>query len=559
MKKILKYIILLLLCGLNAVRVSSQISHGGKPMMNFEDFNAERVLYLLPPEDGEVIEGLKSAHYNTYAKALQYAIERPVDLSPEFNGEWTMKDGLNIWQVHLISPGAQSLGVFFSEFDLNDRARLFIYDPDGIHVRGGFTRENNKGFGSFTVGHIPGEEVIIELQVSGSRSDYGNLRIGALSHAYLPVFTGKSTSNRGLWGSQECEVDINCPEGEDWQISKRSICQVTTTQLLCSGVLVNNTAYDGKPYVITAEHCVSLDFYAQRTIVYFDYEKDSCNARYTSKGQSISGANLMSTGDTLDFSLLKLSSRPPKDYNVYYAGWDAREMNHTSNAALHHPNGDAMKISFDFHETSTAQTVPGDLNDYVVKSYYRISEWDIGTTEGGSSGCALFSSGKRLIGNLSGGLAECGDSIGYDEQEGRVIYSLIPNRNDYFTKFYYSWDYSADPKSQLKHWLDPIGTNQLTIGGLNYLSLPAREEIAAGHHVTVYPNPSGGDFRIMLPAYQGGPVEVRAWNMNGQEVACSTTGSEYPVRASIADPLPGIYLLRVLNGDAVFTGRIVVE
>ena len=55
-----------------------------------------------------------------------------------------------------------------------------------------------------------------------------------------------------------------------------------------------------------------------------------------------------------------------------------------------------------------------DLDDYYYFSFWWIRGWDIGSTEGGSSGAPLFNAGQRVIGLLSGGIARCGDSIGYD-------------------------------------------------------------------------------------------------------------------------------------------------
>ena len=62
---------------------------------------------------------------------------------------------------------------------LTDGAKLFVYDSfrHGT-LKGAFTEENNKEFGQFYVGHVPGEEVVIELQTNDPGRDYGSLRIG---------------------------------------------------------------------------------------------------------------------------------------------------------------------------------------------------------------------------------------------------------------------------------------------------------------------------------------------------------------------------------------------
>lgn len=536
-----------------------QISHGGAPLMNTADFNAARVLYLLEPEDPIILEGLKSANKTNGVKALNFATERPVDLSPDANGEWVEKGGLRIWRAHLISPGAYSVGTLFSEFELVEGVRLFLYDPMGTTIMGSYTSENNKAFGSFYVGHIPGEEVVVELQVPVSSPGYGRLRIGLLSHAFLPVYARKSVGNTGLGTSQVCEIDINCNEGEEWQIIKQSVCHISTPTLLCTGVLINNTAYDGKPYILTAEHCINKEFYAKSSVFYFGYENSECGLVDGRRNQSVSGANLIATGDSLDFTLVQLTSKAPREYEVYYAGWDIREQNHSSSYVLHHPNADAMKISVDFDATNDATSVPGDLSDYLLESNYHIRQWDVGTTEGGSSGGPLFNASKRVIGLLSGGLAKCGDSIGYDEQSDRTIFSLTKNVNDYFSKLYYNWDYYSEPAKQLKRWLDPINTGQLSIGGLSYNSVNVEQRIRQQNQLVVYPNPSHDEVTLTLPETSGKIESYSIYDVTGKLMKNLPLHSTFPVTINIAELDPGIYLVKVHGEREDYSARIIVK
>jgi lysyl endopeptidase len=551
---------MLLLAAVSA-NMGAQVSYGGRPFMNETDFSAEKVLYLLPPEDPLLLDGLRKSANNNYKKALEFATERPVDISPEQNGEWVVNGGTHIWRAHLISPEAYSLGVLFSEFALENGAKLFVYDPAGEHIRGAFTEENNKEFGQFYVGHLPGDEVVIELQTSDPGRNYGQLRIGMLSHAFLPVYATKSTNNTGLGTSQDCEIDINCTEGEEWQILKRSVVHINTSTQLCSGVLVNNTAYDGKPYIITAEHCINNneEANAEKSIFYFGYENSECFVDDGKRNQSVSGSTLISTGDSIDFTLVRLSRIPPAEFNVYYAGWDVRKQGHMSSVTLHHPNADAMKISVDLDPTIEPTSLPGDLNDYLLKSNYRIAKWDIGTTEGGSSGCPLFNSSKKMIGVLSGGLASCGDSIGYNSNTNRVIFSLSGNENDYFSKLYFAWDHYAATNKQLKHWLDPIATGQLVIGGLTSMAVGAKERIAAGGPLQVYPNPASAGFTIELPEYTGKQVGIGLYDMTGRRVYAGYHASVFPVTVATGNLPAGIYLLRVKGENLDLSGRVVLE
>ncbi|MDA7716928.1 GEVED domain-containing protein [bacterium] len=65
------------------------------------------------------------------------------------------------------------------------------------------------------------------------------------------------------------------------------------------------------------------------------------------------------------------------------------------------------KISFD--------NDPSTISGYLGASgttHWQITDWNDGTTEGGSSGSALFDQNKRIIGQLHGGYAACGNDRG---------------------------------------------------------------------------------------------------------------------------------------------------
>jgi len=559
MKLFARSIYLLVLLYMHVTCLFGQIEHGGSPMMNNKDFHPEKVLYLLEPEDPEYVEGLKSTQFSSYKKALEFATERAVDLSPEQNGEWTEVDGIAVWRAHIISPEALSVGVFFSEFELEENARLFIYTPNGSVVKGAFTSENNKEYGSFAVGHLPGEEVIVELQVDDPGQEYGRIRIGSISHAFLPVPGIEGVQVTGLGTSQACEIDVNCTEGDDWQTLKRSVCHIYTGTLYCTGALINNTMYDGVPYILTAEHCINSNSVSNRSVFYFNYENSKCDTLDGKKTNSISGSTLYSTGDSLDFSLVKLSSRPPLAYNVYYAGWDARKQNHADVTTIHHPNADAKKISRDYDELTTPTVVPGNLNDYIEESNFRVYEWDEGSTEGGSSGGPLFSSGNKIIGSLSGGDAFCGDSIGYDAVNDRVIFSLSDNRNDYFSKLYYNWDHYYAYNKQLKRWLDPEGSGQLVLGGMDPGTLDAETRELPEIELLLFPNPATDRVYIQMEEYTGNDLAVEILDMTGRCMSENKIPADFPAEISVAGLPPGLYLVRVRMVDGMIAGRLLIN
>ena len=64
--------------------------------------------------------------------------------------------------------------------------------------------------------------------------------------------------DRGPFGnSGACNINVNCPEGATWATEKRSVALIVQGGFAaCTGGMVNNTANDGTPYFLTANHCL---------------------------------------------------------------------------------------------------------------------------------------------------------------------------------------------------------------------------------------------------------------------------------------------------------------
>ena len=94
-------------------------------------------------------------------------------------------------------------------------------------------------------------------------------------------------------------------------------------------------------------------------------------------------------------------------------------------------------------------SVPGD------GTHVRITDWDLGTTEPGSSGSPLFDQNHRIIGQLHGGYAACGN-----------------DDSDWYGRFFTSWTGGGSPTNRLSDWLDPISTGQPALDGRNLVETP---------------------------------------------------------------------------------------
>jgi V8-like Glu-specific endopeptidase len=363
-----------------------------------------------------------------------------------------LDNGDRVWRIRLKSEGAYSLNFTFSRYLVPEGAELFVYTPDKSFKLGAFTYKNNKSYGTLAVAPLPGDEIIIEYYEPEDAEFKGELKIGTLGHDYLDIFKLKD----GQFGvSGDCNIDINCPEGNDWQNVKRSVCRIVSNNSgLCTGTLVNNALQNQEPYILTASHCFEGNKTPENSVYFFNYESPSCNGVDGSVNQTISGSTLVAVKDKdlgyLDFALVKLSSNVPSTYKPYFAGWDSRGTVPNNTTCIHHPWGDVKKISQDF-DVAESSTYVG--YGYDPNSFWRVNNWNRGTTEGGSSGSSLFDENGRIVGTLTGGEASCNvDSC------------------DYFQMFAVSYNKYNDASNQLQQWLDPANTGIAYLNGYDSYS-----------------------------------------------------------------------------------------
>jgi hypothetical protein len=342
---------------------------------------------------------------------------------------------------------AYSLYLVFEEFKLKQGIKLFVYNEDISNFAGAFTSSNNNNFNVLSVAPLPGEALIIEIDIPEGSNDFGQLVLTQVGHDYRNEF-GKNRIKVAMAGpSQDCNVDINCPVGAAWQNEKRAVCKLIANGELCTGTLINNAGSAILPYFLTAYHCIQTPSIAASAIFYFNYERPFCGATSEKTAQTLSGASLLATTDNkLDFTLLKLNKFPPVIYRPYFAGWDINPFSPSNGVCIHQPNGDVKKISLENHQLITANFGEGfDLN-----SHWLVRHWEVGSTQGGSSGSPIFNSSHRIFGTLSGGDATCSNPV-----------------NDYFTKLSRAWaDYPA-PGNQLEAWLDPNNTSVSFVEGID--------------------------------------------------------------------------------------------
>lgn len=398
---------LVLICTLPAF---GQVPHGGAPYWDSPGTNMGNPAWPVHRMPGIDLEALRAADAVTDAvksAPWRFGVEFDVDYGLE-DGHWLDIDGSSVWRTQIQAPGALAISLRLAEFSVPKGGRLFIWSADRIEFIGGFDHRNMKEWGGLATGLVAGEAVVVEIQVPPGLEDAIGLRIDQVVHAYRDI-AGKAAlaaealgGERGPYGnSGACNININCAEGATWQCEKRSVALILQGGFaVCSGALVNNTAQDGTPLFLTANHCLGSNV-GNWTFV-FNHETEGCTGNTGPTNQTVSGASILENSGASDFGLLMLDETPPESYNVFYAGWDGTDEETVLNATgIHHPSGDLKKICIEeeapYHDNVGQAAV----------SVWWIDEWEDGVTEAGSSGSPLFDQNHRIIGQLFGGAAAC--------------------------------------------------------------------------------------------------------------------------------------------------------
>lgn len=437
--------------------VNAQLSEGGTPQgFNSQGFKSSEEI------SSKNLRRINIARQkridNRRGIQNRYSIYKKVTWDIKKLGTQQKVENGTLWHFKIQSKNALSVGIIFEDFQIPDKAKLFIYSSNMKIIKGAFTSKNNKPHRTFSIAEIPSKEIIIEYFEPTGVDFPGTVIIGKIGQSYKDVFNTSETNSN--------DIDINCPEGDDLQLEKHSVAKMTYEKdgggYLCSGALINNTNNDGTPFFLTAYHCLSTDPAASTLVTYFNYEKDDCNGT-TIQGQTLSGSVVKAKNEESDVTLLLLDETPPVSYKPYYAGWNVEDDSILyTGSGIHHPAGRVKKVSL---SNDSIYNYPYEINwdNSVITppNTHWVLIFNKGFTEGGSSGSPLFDINKRIVGQLHGG----GD-----------VYN-------FYGKLSVSWSNGNFDFEKLQPFLDPDNTGIEIFDGY----YPDTNHVAA-HFVTDFQN-----------------------------------------------------------------------
>ncbi len=402
--------------------------------------------------------------YNEEITAHRIGFTISTSMNTVNSGKWyPLENGDKIWKLAIKSSKAEALTLYFENFEIPDGAELFLYNEQKNQILGAYTSSNNNERKLFATELIKGDLVILEYYLPKGVTQKDPFTINEVGYIYRD--TEFDTGSLKAFGdSENCEVNINCVEGESWQQQKKGVARILVKKgdklSWCTGSLVNNTSIDLQPLFLTANHCgsgASADDYAN-WIFYFNYESENCeNPVSEPASNSILGASLKASGSTnggSDFKLLLLNQEVPEDWNPYYNGWDRSMVASSSGVGIHHPFGDIKKIST--YTSPLVSSVYDGSSENPDGMFWRVNWSETtnghGVTEGGSSGSPIFNTEGLIVGTLTGGTASCTNT----------------SSPDYYGKISYSWESNGNEDvDQLKPFLDPGNRGHVKLAGVS--------------------------------------------------------------------------------------------
>lgn len=362
-----------------------------------------------------------------------YKHDTDIRLEDCIDGWEELENGDRVWRTGIVSANALSINLILEDLFIPTGAYIYLYDYKQTNRVGAYTSRNNREDGLLSTELVIGDHIIVEYYEPKEVIGQGQFTIGNVVHGYRSIGIIQDELEKSINDSGDCNFDVNCPLGNGWEDQKRSVAMIVVNgNGICTGALVNNTCEDGRPLILSANHCLSGG--AATWSFRFNWASppgtESCATvdPSTDPGapydQTANGATVLANGTEADYLLLEVDNMTVADamaWNLYYAGWNHDDnANITQATCIHHPAGDVMKISREddspFHSTASSAEV------------WWIGSWELGTTQGGSSGSPLFDQDGRIVGQLYGGQAGC----------------VGTNNNgsfDYFGRLGVSWNY----------------------------------------------------------------------------------------------------------------------
>jgi lysyl endopeptidase len=472
---------------------------------------------ILPALDVAKLANEDMATQGKRGVPVRYGIEASFKAILPQSNEWqALADGRSRWVLDVEGQQGKALELYFDQLRLPAGGELRFYIAGDKAPRQVLTDADNPANGHFRSNLMAGSAARIELTVPSIGVTNTRLQLASVTQAYRDPVVALNQLKSG-----SCNIDTACSEGDAYRDQIRAVAHYTFTSggsgYVCTGQLMA-TGSSGDdvsaPRFSTAHHRVSTAAEASSMVLYWRYESPTCRTPGSAASGSPlssgvatatqSGTSLLATHAPSDFTVVQLNSAVPAAGTPFYSGWDRSGTTPAGSVGIHHPSGDEKRITI--NTDALEKSASCIINGATASTHWYISEYEAGTTEGGSSGSGLWDpASKRLIGVLSGGDASC----------------ALPNEYDCYGRLDAGWTGGGTSSTRMSDWLLRNGSNATTVDGHSGCSAPTGSlsssafsgAAKAGELLTFTVTASGGT----------GTGYSYAWDLDGDGIAERTT------------------------------------
>jgi hypothetical protein len=319
-------------------------------------------------------------------------------------------DGGFVWSAAVRSVGAYGLRLHLTDFDLPVDSQLYLYNERG-DVVGPYEGRGPLDSGDFWTHLVRGDTVYLQVRRFGA-ADGGSAgqipKLQAVGHVGLARGSTIDQGKAFCDFNARCIINMSCADAPAAiELSRDAVAHMLFVDgsylYACSGALLNNTASDGAPYFLTANHCLRTDEVAATLETFFAWSVPcgaSCPDQWSDPVDvpTVLGARVVATNWVGDYSLLRLSGATAPA-GTALLGWTSKPVAFADGAPLYrisHPAGAPQAFS--------QHVVDVDARTCLLwprgSSIY--SRNVVGAIEGGSSGSPVLNAEGQVVGQLTG-------------------------------------------------------------------------------------------------------------------------------------------------------------
>lgn len=554
----IKLIVLGLLLG--TLGINAQISNEGGPTSWSMQNRKSIVPMLMKSFDLNRINAEDAKNDSDKSRPWRFGYELKVNLGLKNSGVWDeLPNGDRIWRINIISKGAKTLNFIFDTYKIPRGATVYLYNNDRSDLLGAYTNIFNRPDQMLGTWMVEGDNVWVEYFEPASVVGKGQLNIAKVIHGYRSITN--TQIQQKIDESGDCNQDVDCSVGEDFDELKdrlkHAVAFVLMDGFVCTGTLINNTKNDKAPYFLTANHCNAGNESTWAFRFNWISPNPSCatvtGSTDAAVNQTTSGATRLASNAESDFKLLNLDGGLDESWDLEWAGWDKRDIAANFAVGIHHPSGDIMKVCRENVALVQVKTNIGGLTAPVDS--WQVTDWDLGVTEGGSSGSALFNPSGRIVGQLAGGGAACSGTNDND-------------LSDFYGRFNVSWSFGNSDSNRLSNWLDSDNTGRETLDMLSQENdgtpppppPPIDPEPEPEEEKVLAVSFNASDAIISITNTVEGKLEYYLYNISGMVVGSGKL-SEEKGQIDMSDKSTGMYFIYVKNTSdgTSFTKKVIVS